>query len=239
MDQQNPTLAKIPNLDTATGSASEGTATKKGRTVALTTEDIQKRKNDVKCNVLDSGITLYQQWELVFISSGKLLWQWEHINASGNALCLVPTGSVIVPTGRYIVPTGRYIVPTGRVIVTTGRDIYYAVKARFGGNAKSRKMRRSMLKQEFSKFRISEAEGLHKGVFPTTYEDVEGRPVFHSDKSLEVNINNLASSDSGLKSSEHKPTNSFCASTSSVSTSMNEAEIDSNVGTPIKEPISV
>nr|GEZ37122.1 hypothetical protein [Tanacetum cinerariifolium] len=36
-------------------------------------------------------------------------------------------------------------------------------KARFGGNAKSRKMRRSMLKQEFSKFRISEAEGLHKG----------------------------------------------------------------------------
>nr|GEY82998.1 copia protein [Tanacetum cinerariifolium] len=84
MDQQNPTLAKIPILDTgkfkqwqfriqqylqhehyalweviefgdsyeaptivaATGSASEGTATKKGRTVALTTEDMQKRKND-------------------------------------------------------------------------------------------------------------------------------------------------------------------------------------------------
>nr|GEX93284.1 hypothetical protein [Tanacetum cinerariifolium] len=26
-----------------------------------------------QCNLLDSGITLYQQWELVFISSGKLL----------------------------------------------------------------------------------------------------------------------------------------------------------------------
>nr|GEU86470.1 hypothetical protein [Tanacetum cinerariifolium] len=40
--------------------------------------------------------------------------------------------------------------------------------------------------------------------------------------------------------SEHKPTDSTsCASTSSVSTSMNEAEIESNVGTPIKEPISV
>nr|GEU89429.1 hypothetical protein [Tanacetum cinerariifolium] len=48
MDQQNPTLAKIPILDTATGSTSERTATKKGRTVALTTEDMQKRKNDVK-----------------------------------------------------------------------------------------------------------------------------------------------------------------------------------------------
>nr|GFB78034.1 ribonuclease H-like domain-containing protein [Tanacetum cinerariifolium] len=36
-------------------------------------------------------------------------------------------------------------------------------KARFGGNAKSKKMRNSMLKQEFSKFRIGEAEGLDKG----------------------------------------------------------------------------
>nr|GEX04718.1 ribonuclease H-like domain-containing protein [Tanacetum cinerariifolium] len=37
-----------PTTDAATGSASEETATKKGRTVALTTEDMQKRKNDVK-----------------------------------------------------------------------------------------------------------------------------------------------------------------------------------------------
>ncbi|GJW45612.1 putative ribonuclease H-like domain-containing protein [Tanacetum coccineum] len=43
------------------------------------------------------------------------------------------------------------------------RDIWNAVKARFGENAKSKKMRKSMLKQEFSEFRISEAEGLHKG----------------------------------------------------------------------------
>nr|GEV98090.1 putative ribonuclease H-like domain-containing protein [Tanacetum cinerariifolium] len=60
-----------------------------------------------------------------------------------------------------------------------------------------------------------------------------------SDKSPEVNTNDLASSDSGLKSSEHKPIDSSYASTSSVSTSVNEAEIDSNVGTPIKEPINV
>ncbi|GJR05376.1 putative ribonuclease H-like domain-containing protein [Tanacetum coccineum] len=43
------------------------------------------------------------------------------------------------------------------------RDIWNAVKARFGGNAESKKMRKSMLKQEFSEFRISESEGLHKG----------------------------------------------------------------------------
>ncbi|GJW15455.1 hypothetical protein Tco_0019588 [Tanacetum coccineum] len=34
------------------------------------------------------------------------------------------------------------------------RDIWNAVKARFGGNAKSKKMRKFMLKQEFSEFRI-------------------------------------------------------------------------------------
>ncbi|GJZ86062.1 hypothetical protein Tco_0657672 [Tanacetum coccineum] len=43
------------------------------------------------------------------------------------------------------------------------RDIWNAVKAMFGGNAESKKMRKSMLKQEFSEFRISEADGLHKG----------------------------------------------------------------------------
>ncbi|GJX06698.1 hypothetical protein Tco_0194630, partial [Tanacetum coccineum] len=43
------------------------------------------------------------------------------------------------------------------------RNIWLAVKARFGGNDESKKMRKSMLKQEFSEFRVSESEGLHKG----------------------------------------------------------------------------
>nr|GEV01453.1 xylulose kinase-1 [Tanacetum cinerariifolium] len=61
-----------------------------------------------------------------------------------------------------------------------------------------------------------------------------------SDKSSEVNTNNFSSSDSSVKSSEPKPNDSTsCASTSSVSTSANEAEIESNVGTPIQEPIIV
>ncbi|GKD90247.1 hypothetical protein Tco_1365754 [Tanacetum coccineum] len=47
--------------------------------------------------------------------------------------------------------------------IDDARDIWNAVKARFGGNVESKKMRKSMLKQEFSVFRISEAEGLHKG----------------------------------------------------------------------------
>nr|GEW09885.1 xylulose kinase-1 [Tanacetum cinerariifolium] len=198
------------------------------------------------------------------------------------------------------------------------KDIWNAVKARFGGNVKSKKMRKSMLKQEFSKFRISEAEGLYKGsqdagdgrefalmgvtseenklgwddsafsVFTTNSEDVEGRPIFNrfaktgsmkavppplsrdytslsdhsdldesqmyygtksttssesksvsndfvscddNDKSSKVNTNDFASSDFSVKSLEHKPTDSTsCASTSSVSTSVNEAKIESNAG---------
>nr|GEW08501.1 ribonuclease H-like domain, reverse transcriptase, RNA-dependent DNA polymerase [Tanacetum cinerariifolium] len=62
----------------------------------------------------------------------------------------------------------------------------------------------------------------------------------YSDKSLEVNINDFAFSNSSVKSSEPKPNDStLCTSTSSVSTSENEAEIESNVGTPIQEPIIV
>nr|GFA97760.1 hypothetical protein [Tanacetum cinerariifolium] len=61
-----------------------------------------------------------------------------------------------------------------------------------------------------------------------------------SDKSSEVNTNDFASSDSSVKSSEPKPNDSTsCASTSSVSTSENEAGIKSNVGTHIQEPIIV
>nr|GFC00056.1 hypothetical protein [Tanacetum cinerariifolium] len=39
---------EAPTTNAATRSTSEGTATKKGRIVALTTKDMQKRKNDVK-----------------------------------------------------------------------------------------------------------------------------------------------------------------------------------------------
>nr|GEW25570.1 hypothetical protein [Tanacetum cinerariifolium] len=59
-----------------------------------------------------------------------------------------------------------------------------------------------------------------------------------SDKSSEVNTNDFASSDSTVKSLEHQPNDyTLCASTSSVSTSEHEAKIESNVRTPIKEPI--
>nr|GFD24847.1 ribonuclease H-like domain-containing protein [Tanacetum cinerariifolium] len=43
------------------------------------------------------------------------------------------------------------------------RDIWIAVKVRFGGNEESKKMRKTMLKQQFTEFSMTEEEGLHKG----------------------------------------------------------------------------
>nr|GEV07889.1 hypothetical protein [Tanacetum cinerariifolium] len=43
---------KAPQDDAATGSTSEGSTKKNGRTVAVTTEDMQKRRNDVKVAIL-------------------------------------------------------------------------------------------------------------------------------------------------------------------------------------------
>nr|GEY92244.1 uncharacterized mitochondrial protein AtMg00810-like [Tanacetum cinerariifolium] len=43
------------------------------------------------------------------------------------------------------------------------RDIWNAIKARFCGNAESKKMQKSLLKQKFKEFKISEDEGLDKG----------------------------------------------------------------------------
>nr|GFC16421.1 ribonuclease H-like domain-containing protein [Tanacetum cinerariifolium]GFC16526.1 ribonuclease H-like domain-containing protein [Tanacetum cinerariifolium] len=61
-----------------------------------------------------------------------------------------------------------------------------------------------------------------------------------NDKSSEVSTNDFASNDFSVKSLEPKPNDSTsCASTSGVSTSENEAEIESNVETPIQEPIIV
>ncbi|GJT14729.1 hypothetical protein Tco_0873435 [Tanacetum coccineum] len=81
----------------------------------------------------------------------------------------------VIQNGNSLKRTGRDC--DGRVIILppTTADEHIAVQreskarttllhqARFGGNAESKKMRKSMLKQEFLEFRISEAEGLHKG----------------------------------------------------------------------------
>nr|GEV11457.1 hypothetical protein [Tanacetum cinerariifolium] len=78
MDQQYPTVAKIPMLDTApenspsTMTTSTTSGEKSGRTVTLTTEDTQKKKNDVKARTT-LLLSLHDEHQLrfTFISSTK------------------------------------------------------------------------------------------------------------------------------------------------------------------------
>ncbi|GJU71318.1 putative ribonuclease H-like domain-containing protein, partial [Tanacetum coccineum] len=55
------------------------------------------------------------------------------------------------------------------------RDIWMAVKARFGGNEESKKMKKTMLKQQFAEFSVTEEEGLHKGY--DRFQKIPGRIV--------------------------------------------------------------
>nr|GEW96785.1 xylulose kinase-1 [Tanacetum cinerariifolium] len=54
------------------------------------------------------------------------------------------------------------------------REIWLVVKAQFGGNEESKKMRKTMLKQAFSEFIVSKEEGLHKGYNRSLEIDVKG-----------------------------------------------------------------
>ncbi|GJR39233.1 hypothetical protein Tco_1214917 [Tanacetum coccineum] len=72
----------------------------------------------------------------------------------------------VIQNGNSLKRTGRdcdrrvIILPpmTADEHVAVQRDIWNAVKARFGGNAESKKMRKSRLKQEFSEFRICDTK---------------------------------------------------------------------------------
>nr|GEV34183.1 retrovirus-related Pol polyprotein from transposon TNT 1-94 [Tanacetum cinerariifolium] len=97
----------------------------------------------------------------------------------GRVIILPPTTAdehIIVQRESKAITTLLQSIPDDRVAdfhyMDDARDIWNAVKARFGGNAKSKKMRKSMLKQEFSEFRIGEAEGLHKGALPSSWSQV-------------------------------------------------------------------
>ncbi|GJZ24011.1 ribonuclease H-like domain-containing protein [Tanacetum coccineum] len=47
--------------------------------------------------------------------------------------------------------------------MTDAKEMWVAIKSRFGGNDKSKKMQKYILKQQFKGFYVSNSEGLHKG----------------------------------------------------------------------------
>ncbi|GKG09828.1 hypothetical protein Tco_0338574, partial [Tanacetum coccineum] len=47
--------------------------------------------------------------------------------------------------------------------MTDAKEMWNAIKSRFGGNDKSKKMQKYILKQQFEGFSVTNTEGLHKG----------------------------------------------------------------------------
>nr|GEU35736.1 ribonuclease H-like domain-containing protein [Tanacetum cinerariifolium] len=88
------------------------------------------------------------------------------------------------------------------------KDIWNAVKARFGGNAKSKKMRKSMPKQEFSKFKIEDEDINLKflRVLPSSWSqlktlevDIKGYSTFSSSQSVGPSHSAFVSATSASK----------------------------------------
>nr|GEV61817.1 retrovirus-related Pol polyprotein from transposon TNT 1-94 [Tanacetum cinerariifolium] len=114
------------------------------------------------------------------------------------------------------------------------REIWLAVKARFGGNEESKKMRKTMLKQEFSEFRVSEEEGLHKGydrALPPSWSQVSLTlkirggleylsfdDLYNKLRSLEINVK--GGSSYGFRSTAVAPTHSAFIGAASTNTKM-------------------
>nr|GEX13060.1 putative reverse transcriptase domain-containing protein [Tanacetum cinerariifolium] len=151
MDQQNPTLAKIPILDTGkferwqfqiqqylqhehyalfeviefgdsyealkdnptTGSASDETGKKKEMTVTLTTDDMQKRKNDVNARTT-LLLSLPDEHQLRFSKS------------------------------------------------KTARELWAAILKIFGGNEATKKTKKNLLKQQYGNFKAKGSETLEQ-----------------------------------------------------------------------------
>nr|GEX17198.1 xylulose kinase-1 [Tanacetum cinerariifolium] len=88
------------------------------------------------------------------------------------------------------------------------REIWLAVKARFGGNEESKKMRKPMLKQAFSESSVSEVEGLHKGYDrECNVKKVDEKARYSAFKISEVKIEEpkvMVSIDSMLNWKEHE-----------------------------------
>ncbi|GJW26188.1 hypothetical protein Tco_0039999 [Tanacetum coccineum] len=113
-----------------------------------------------------------------------------------------------------------------------------AVKVQdFGGNEESKKMRKSMLKQEFQEFRVSEDEGLHKGydrALPSSWSQVaitlkakgglyylNFDDLYNKLKSLEIDIKGGSSYKSNHSTA---PSHSAFVSTTSANNKMSYAE---------------
>ncbi|GJW02066.1 putative ribonuclease H-like domain-containing protein [Tanacetum coccineum] len=92
--------------------------------------------------------------------------------------------------------------------MTDAKDIWDAIKTRFGGNDKSKKMQKYILKQQFEVFTISNSEGLHKGYDSQSSSSSLNVAFVSSESTNSTNNFSTASSASPSSSQNSKRENS-------------------------------
>ncbi|GKC57057.1 putative ribonuclease H-like domain-containing protein, partial [Tanacetum coccineum] len=93
--------------------------------------------------------------------------------------------------------------------MTDAKDMRNAIKSKFGGNDKSKKMQKYILKQQFEGFSVSNSEGLHKGYDRVFKSDIKGSTGSSS------SAQNVAFVSSEITNSTNDVSTSYGVSTSS------------------------
>nr|GEY81591.1 ribonuclease H-like domain-containing protein [Tanacetum cinerariifolium] len=199
MDQQNPTLAKVPILDiekfeqwqfriqqylqhehyvlweviefgdsyevpvsaATTDTVSDGTGKKKGRTVTVTTEDMQKRKNDViefgdsyevpasaastATTDTSSDGTGKKKGRTVTLTAEDMQKRKNGVKARTTLLLSLPD--------EHQLRFSKY---------KTAQELLAAILKTFGGNEATKKTKKNLLKQQYGNFKAEGSETLEQ-----------------------------------------------------------------------------
>ncbi|GJV48150.1 putative ribonuclease H-like domain-containing protein [Tanacetum coccineum] len=120
--------------------------------------------------------------------------------------------------------------------MTDAKDMWDAIKSRFGGNDKSKKMQKYILKQQFKGFSVSNTEGLHKGYdrsLPSAWSQVSlimrTKPEVDS-LSFDVLYNNLRVFENDVKGSTASSSSTqnvaFVSENTSNTNDLNEYDLE-------------
>ncbi|GJU83959.1 putative ribonuclease H-like domain-containing protein [Tanacetum coccineum] len=143
-------------IEVPTGKDSSIVSTGSTKVIPAVLYNLNRRK-DLSRAGPTSGI---RAWRRKNMRRWAMKMEYWIMNNDHNLWNIVLNGNSRKRTGRD--PKGNIMILPPVFCMMQG-IFWLAVKARFGGNDESKKMRKSMLKQEFSEFRVSESEGLHKG----------------------------------------------------------------------------
>nr|GEY83633.1 hypothetical protein [Tanacetum cinerariifolium] len=149
---------EAPQDDAATGSSSDGSAKKKGRTVAVTTEDMQKRRNDViefrdsyeapqddAATGSSSNGSAKKKGRTVAVTTEDMQKRRNDVKARTTLLLALPD--------EHQLRFNKY---------KTAQELWAAILKTFGGNEATRKTKKNQLKQQYGNFKAEGKETLEQ-----------------------------------------------------------------------------